>query len=376
MKKIILSMIAVCAMLCSTSCENGDVEFDDFDYQTIYFAKQTPVRTIVLGESEYPNDLDNQHKFKLQVTLGGSRNLNKEHKVRIEIDESLCNGLTFSDGQQVTPLPADYYNLPSQVITIPAGKAYDGIEVQLTDAFFADSKTTSLHYVLPVRIVEALDGDSILAGQKKQNVVNPVWQDKDNWDVAPQNYQLLALVYKNPYHGAWLSHGTDNIDFDGSTSEVKREAEYMENNEIRYLTTNGLLSSNYNVSTSVPITTVNAQGIEETSSATLTSALKLDFDNDGNIVVSAATEEAESVPGSSTQATWNYTVSGTGKWEQHAVKKAWNDKDRDQITLDYVLTFTYSDKGVQHVKKYTCHDILVFRDHQEYFENFDVTYNK
>ena len=108
----------------------------------------------------------------------------------------------------------------------------------------------------------------------------------------------------------------------------------------------------------------------------MTSTLKLDFDNQGNIVVSAANTDAMSVPKSSTNATWTYTVSGTGKWEQHAAKKAWGDKDRDQITLDYVLTFTYSDKGVQHVKKYTCHDILVFRDHQEYLESFDVTYNK
>lgn len=376
MKKIILSMMAACAMLLATSCENGDVEFDDFDYQTLCFSNQTPVRTIVLGESEYPNELDNQHKFKLQVTLGGSRNLKKEHKVKIVVDNSLCDGLAFSDGHQVTPMPAEYYQLPSDIITIPAGKAYDGIEVQLTDAFFADPKALSLNYVLPVRIVEALDGDSILVGQKKQNVENPVWQNASNWDVAPKNYQLLALVYKNPYHGAWISHGTDNIDFDGTTSEVKREAEYLERNEIRYLTSNGLLSSNYNVSTLVPITTINSQGNEEASSATLTSTLKLDFDNQGNIVVSAANTDAMSVPKSSTNATWTYTVSGTGKWEQHAAKKAWGDKDRDQITLDYVLTFTYSDKGVQHVKKYTCHDILVFRDHQEYLERFDVTYNK
>lgn len=376
MKKIILLMMAACAILLATSCENGDVEFDDFDYQTLCFSKQTPVRTIVLGESEYPNELDNQHKFKLQVTLGGSRNLNKEHKVKIVVDNSLCDGLTFSDGHQVTPMPAEYYQLPTDILTIPAGKAYDGVEVQLTDAFFADPKALSLNYVLPVRIVEALDGDSILVGQKKQNVENPVWQNASNWDVAPKNYQLLALVYKNPYHGAWISHGTDNIDFDGATSEVKREAEYLERNEIRYLTSNGLLSSNYNVSTLVPITTINSEGKEEALSATLTSTLKLDFDNEGNIVVSTANTDAMSVPKSSTNATWTYTVSGTGKWEQHAAKKAWGDQDRDQITLDYVLTFTYSDKGVQHVKKYTCHDILVFRDHQEYFENFDVTYNK
>lgn len=367
--------MTVCAMLLLASCENGDPVYADFDYQTVYFAQQTPIRTIVLGESVYPNDLDNQHKFKLQVTLGGSRNLKKEHKVRIVVDNSLCNGLTFEDGRQVTPMPAEYFELPSEIITIPAGKAYDGVEIQLTDAFFADPKALSLNYVLPVRIVEALSGDTILAGQKKQNVDNPVWQDASCWDVAPLNYQLLALVYKNPYHGAWISHGTDNIDFDGATSEVQREAEYLEKNEIRYLTTLGLTTSQYDVSTLVPITTLDAAGNEQASSATLTAGLKLDFDDNGNIVVSAAESGEMDVPASSSSSKWSYTVTGTGKWEQHAAKKAWGDTDRDQITLDYVLTFTYADKGVQHIKKYTCHDILVFRDHQESFETFSVTYN-
>ena len=375
MKKIFLSMMAACALLLSTSCENGDPVFDDYDYQTVYFAQQTPIRTIVLGESVYPNDLDNEHKFKLQVTLGGSRNLNKEHKVKIMVDNSLCAGLTFEDGHQVTPMPTEYFQLPSEVITIPAGKAYDGVEVQLTDAFFADPKALSLNYVLPVRIVEALDGDSILAGQLKQNVVNTVWQDASLWDVAPQNYQLLALVYKNPYHGAWISHGTDKIDFDGTTSEEVREAEYLEKNDIRYLTTLGLTTSRYEVSSLVPITSLDANGNEQESSATLTAGLKLDFTNTDNVVVTAAESGEMDVPGSSSNAKWTYTVSGTGKWEQHAAKKAWADTDRDQITLDYVLTFTYTDKGVQHVKKYNCHDILVFRDHQESFETYSVTYN-
>ena len=42
-------VIALLGVVATTSCENGNPEFDDFDYQTVYFASQTPVRTVELG---------------------------------------------------------------------------------------------------------------------------------------------------------------------------------------------------------------------------------------------------------------------------------------------------------------------------------------
>lgn len=41
-------------------CENGDKEFDDYEYQTFSFATQTPIRTITLGEDVYPTEQDNE----------------------------------------------------------------------------------------------------------------------------------------------------------------------------------------------------------------------------------------------------------------------------------------------------------------------------
>ena len=112
MKKIILSMMAACAMFFATSCENSDVTFDNYDYQTVYFATQYPVRTITLGEdAAYPNEDDNQHKFQIKATLGGDRNLKSEHKIKIVVDNSLCDGLKYSNGQAVQPMPAEYYQL-------------------------------------------------------------------------------------------------------------------------------------------------------------------------------------------------------------------------------------------------------------------------
>ncbi len=372
MKKIILSMLAACAMLFTTSCKNGNVEFDNYDYQTIYFANQMYVRNIQLGDDVYLTDDDNQHKFYIKATLGGDRNLNSEHKVKIVVDNNLCDGLKFSDtGRDVTPMPTSYYQLKSDVITIPAGQVTGGVEVQLTDAFFADPKALDENYVIPVRMVEA-GNDSILSGTKLETVASPVLQKSSDWSVAPKNYTLCCVTYKNAYHGAWISHGTDNIDLDGVTTEEKREAEYLENNDIRYMTTLGLNTAKYTLSTVVNIT--DDKGKE--TSAALTANLILTVDNSGNVTVKAEDNSLADVPGSGNGGQYSYTATGSGKWEYQGAKKAWGDKDRDQMTLDYTLTYTYTDKGVSHVKKYTSKDILVFRDHQNAFTLFDVTYNK
>ena len=71
MKRIYAFICGICALSAFTSCENKEVEFDDFDYQTVYFAKQTPIRTIVLGDNVYPTELDNQHQFEVYATVGG-----------------------------------------------------------------------------------------------------------------------------------------------------------------------------------------------------------------------------------------------------------------------------------------------------------------
>ena len=52
-------------------CENGDKEFDDYEYQTISFATQTPIRTITLGEDVYPTEQDNEYRMQIIATLGG-----------------------------------------------------------------------------------------------------------------------------------------------------------------------------------------------------------------------------------------------------------------------------------------------------------------
>ena len=131
-KNVFLSMLAVSAALLTTSCENGDREFDDFDYQTVYFAYQNPVRTITLGDDDvYPTDLDNEHKMNVYVTLGGVWENKQDRHVKIAVDNSLVEGKTFTDGSPIVAMPENYYHLTSNEITIPSGKVMGATTVEL-----------------------------------------------------------------------------------------------------------------------------------------------------------------------------------------------------------------------------------------------------
>ena len=58
MKKIPYIVLIVALMF--SSCVNDEWEFPNFDYQTVYFAYQFPVRTITFGEDIFDTSLDNE----------------------------------------------------------------------------------------------------------------------------------------------------------------------------------------------------------------------------------------------------------------------------------------------------------------------------
>lgn len=327
-----------------TSCENGDQEFDDFDYQTVYFAQQTPIRTIVLGnDAAYDNTLDNLHCFQVYATLGGVWKNHQNRTIKVVVDETLCTGKQFADGRDVIPLPTTHYNLlGNNTITIPEGEVMGCIEVELTDAFFTDEKSVDLNYVLPLRIIDA--ADSIL--EKK-------------------DYTLYAVKFKNKYTGAWISHGTDEIEFNGIKTIVRREAEYLENNEVRSIYTLGLNVCDYPVSTEVS-THELVDGVIKETIQTLTCHLKLTFDGSDNCVATTTTP--------------NCVASGTGKWTSLGAIKAWGAKDRDAMALNYTIDYTFTDYvdqagtpvAVTRHKILKSEDNLVMGDRQEKLELFTL----
>ena len=327
--KIICAICAICGVM-FTSCKNGDIEFPDYDYQTVYFARQTPVRTITLGDDVYPTDLDNQHKCQIYATMGGVNTNKQARTVQISVDESLCTGKKFSDGRDVLPMPSGHYTLSGNTITIPEGEIMGCVDVQLTDAFFADPKSTQVNYVIPVRIVSS--SENILSGK---------------------DYTLYAVKYKNKYHGCWLSRGTDILSTTGEEDQtVTRMPEYWEKADLVYLTTDGLQQSRYDVSANV--TVVDNKG--KSTVVTKTCSLMLTFDVNDQITISTDTEDC--------------TATGSGQWAWQAAKKVWGDKNRDQLTLQYEVTFTYESAGqtVTTTRKTT--ETLVMRDRQSKLEDF------
>ena len=134
MKKLFFTL-SILTML-FTSCHNQDWEFNDFDYTTVYFAYQSPVRTLVMGEDIFDTSLDNEKKCKIMATMGGAYSNKNNVIINFNVDNSLCDNLVFkSTMDDVLAMPTSYYTLSSNQITIPKGSIMGGVEVQLTDAY-------------------------------------------------------------------------------------------------------------------------------------------------------------------------------------------------------------------------------------------------
>ncbi|MBL3657231.1 DUF1735 domain-containing protein [Fulvivirga sp. 2943] len=336
MKNNLIKIFLLVLLAGASSCDNDEWEFPDYDYQSIYFAYQYPVRTITLGEDIFDTSLDNEHKCKIMATTGGVYDNNSEVTIDIEVDNSLCNNLLFvEDGDEVIPMPAAYYELAADHIIIPKGQLTGGVEVQLTDAFFADPKALTNNYVIPIVMTNVLQADTILSGVSI--VEKPERTVATDWSVQPKDYILYAVKYVNPWHGFYLRRGKDIIARDNEETEtVIRHKEYVEYDEVKKLTTTTLNQ------TRLPLTFKNNLG------ENVNIDLLLSFDEEGNCNVST---------NSST-----FSASGKGKFVKDGEKNSWGEKDRDALYLNYEIDF--NDMQV------TSTDTLVLRDRGVTFETY------
>lgn len=326
MRKI-LSLLAVgVAAMAMVSCENQDTDFPDFDYQTGYFAYQTPIRTLVLGTDEVNNNTtDNEHKVWIYAVAGGTRNGIKA-SLGFDVDPSLCDHLFFDDGRPVEPMPSNYYTINGNAIPINGLNGY--VEVQLSDEFFQDPKAITNTYVIPLRLNNNYSGvDSILRGDPL--VENPWRLQSSDWSVAPKDYVLYLVKFISPWSGNYLRRGVDVITEGGQKTTNVRHEEYLEYDEIYNLAT-----------TAININTVSCR-----------------FDDNCNLLLTFSEDGSEC-----TFATDNpddYTVSGTGKYvykEDNPRPDFWGEKPRDVIYLDYKVTVKTTGKTVE------TKDTLVARD--------------
>lgn len=328
--KAAIAFISVVGAL--TGCiKNQDVDFPDYKYKTVYFALPYVPRTVELGEDEFiDNSLDNQHKVNIQATLGGVRENKEDVTIGIAVDNSLTNRLYFpNNGPKITPLPSTHYKLVSNQIVIPSGSILGGVEVELTDAFFADPLSITDTYAIPLVMSNVKGGaDSILRG--KTIIANADRTNDAQWTIRPRDWVLYGLKYVNEWHGTYLRRGRDVITGTVNKDTVRRK-QYVEQDELNKLSTTAYKKVNF------PVIYKSATG------SNINCTLELTFDAAGtNCTISAIT------PG--------VTANGTGKFVKKGEIKAWGNKDRDALYLDYTVNIASPNMNI------ATKDTLVIRD--------------
>lgn len=326
MKRYIKMVAALLTLMASfTACENGDQTFDDYEGgTTAYFAYQSPVRTIVLGDDEYDTTLDKAHKLQILATFGGSYN-GRNATVNVAVDNSLCDNLTFADGTPVKAMPKEYYQLSTTAFNFNGGMQ-GGTEVQLTDAFFKDPDAVKNTYVIPLVMQNQTGFDRIATGTLKEGKTGSR-TNASIWETAPRDYVMYCVKYQNKYSGWWLTNhntSTDNIE---KASQVQ-------------ITTRTLNSSVYSVEF-------------QEGSKILKADLLLTFDDKERCTITSLTDDV--------------TATGTGSWADNGIH-SWNNKDRDLMELNAEITFAGG------VKK-NLNEKLVWWRSGVSKEEFSYTYN-
>jgi hypothetical protein len=321
------------------SCENGEVNFPDFDYTSSYFPYQYPVRTLVLGEYVFDNTNDNNLRFLISVTMGGIYKNNEDRIIEFVVDETLTDNL-YIGTQRVLPLPASYYTLShdSQII-IPKGEYYGAVTVQLTEAFLNDPLavgSVGTKYAVPLRITGA-STDSVHSGQVAVGVLDPDPRVTAHWIVTPKNFTLFGINYVNEYQGKYLKRGASQVFLGAELIETNvYRTPYVEKDEVVEIKT----ASRHAI--------IYRSRIERSTSPSPGSfEMLITFDENGNGIITKSDVSS-------------FNVSGSAKYAKNA--EEWGQKARNAIYLDYVV----NDGTYLHTAK----DTLVFRDRGIGFQEY------
>ena len=380
LKKYIYGVALGALALTVASCYNADKEFPDYDYTRVYFAYQNPIRTLILGNDIYDNSLDNAHKCRIWATMGGAYG-GRDAVVNVIIDEALCDNLYFLDDggyerAKVLPLPHDYYNYDEvKNATINYnGDSRGYLEIQFTDKFFQDAKTTSADttYVIPVRMTGVTGIDALLSGTPNKD--NAVRQNANDWSVLPMDYTLYCVRYMNPWQGKYIRRGVDQVTEGGNTTKVVRKDFSMYNSDIeRY----SKMDPSNPVNQKDEVCGIKTKNMTEaifpvsfkTSSASISCNLILKFNLDTNTCTISTDDE-------------NVTATGTGEFIKHGSgmpeykdyqwEGVGKPDERDILRLAYKVDFSGTGRDIQ---VSTADTLVVQTRESNKREWFDYKYN-
>ena len=379
-----IKYLIICAIAFSLlACENQENNFDDFGSTSVYFPFQTPARTLIRGKYDLGfNDNDNNGRFEIGVVMSGVYNNDIDRRVHFELAPELIDAAALGvDTVNVKILPTSYYTIEQESpVTIPSGSTNGRIPVQLSDAFFDDplsfAEFEEVHYVIPLRITDYEQLDSLLTGVPL--VDNPIKIRDEDWDPLPKDYTLFGIKFMNKYEGIYLRRGEDaalglnesvTVFENGDPTETVTEniqgstvyrAEYVVQDELLPLSTAGRSDAT---------TTIDVRRPGIASSSTL--SLLLTFNNNEEITVSNADPSS------------TVTVTGTGKFVEDGDE--WGGEPRDVIYLD--LQYEEQEVEVSEVRvfgtlistttstfslSHQVNDTLVIRDRNVRFEEFTI----
>jgi hypothetical protein len=246
----------------------------------------------------------------------------------VAVADTLCDNLFFEDG--VTPvmaMPERFYKLST--MTLAFNGTFNGTtEVQLTDDFFADPDAVKNTYVIPLVMTSQTGFTRILTGRLNEGASGSR-TDESIWDVKPMDYVLYCVKFQNKYSGFWLTHGTPSTD----------DIEKAQPVEVKTLS---LSDCSYSVS-------------YQDGDQIYQADLKLSFDGSNNCTISSLTD--------------GVTASGTGSWGDNTEIKAWGNKDRDGMELNYTVDFGGG-------KKFSTHEKMVWQRSGVTIEEFVPVYKK
>lgn len=238
MNKIIQFFLVV-LMVGVSACNKETPDFPDFDYTSVYFPYQYPVRTLILGDYDLDNENDKNLRFKISARVAGMYENARDFKLNFVFDPSLANNISTSTGNALKILPDAYYTYsPKNELTIPKGSFIGDFTVQLTDAFLDDPQAFKTHYVLPFRITGS-DADSVLSGLAAVDDPNPLIPA--HWVTTPKNFTLFGIKFINRIHGKYLRRGRSILKNNAGVSAdtVKYQQPYIEQDEVIALATAG-----------------------------------------------------------------------------------------------------------------------------------------
>ncbi|WP_298365999.1 DUF5627 domain-containing protein [uncultured Lutibacter sp.] len=343
-----IKLILVAFALSLMACENQVNEFDDFGSTSVYFPYQTPVRTLILGKYDLGfNENDNNGRFEIGVIMSGVYENTTNRKVHFELAPELINPSVIGvSSVNVQVLPSSYYTIEQESpVTIPVGSTKGRIPVQLNDAFFEDPLSfageNEVNYVLPLKITDYEQLDSLLTGVPNEDVINPVKVKGSDWASEPKDYTLYGIKFMNKYQGIYLRRGED-VMTNASGEKVSNvyQAEFVVRDELVTLSTSG----RFNVELS---NLVRRGGLSSPGSVNM----ELSFNENGDCTISSFNDDI-------------YNISGSGKFVEDGDE--WGGKKRDAIYLDYTYTDTANNET--HAVK----DTLVIRDRNVKFEEFTL----